>query len=234
MPSNIVVPEVGESIVDARVAKWLRKEGDAVAIGDPLVELETDKVDLEVAATQAGVLKRIDRRGRRRREGRRSAWRDRRCGGCDDDCGQRRRKGDRDRAATRGSRQGSGGSESSGRENALDTDRAQGGRRQGCRSQHASRQRRCRAGSCCATCRRRPAAKAPQRLETGMRARHPPTPGARPRPAPRLRSPKLRAARLASASTSASACRSGAPRLPAGWSRRRAPPRCSRPSTRST
>ncbi len=62
MPSNIVVPEVGESIVDARVAKWLRKEGDAVAIGDPLVELETDKVDLEVAATQAGILMRIDRR----------------------------------------------------------------------------------------------------------------------------------------------------------------------------
>ncbi len=62
MPSNIVVPEVGESIVDARIAKWLRKEGDAVAIGDPLVELETDKVDLEVAATQAGVLARIDRK----------------------------------------------------------------------------------------------------------------------------------------------------------------------------
>src|SRR5215212_3231042 len=62
MPANIVVPEVGESIVDARVAKWLRKEGDAVSIGDPLVELETDKVDLEVAATQAGVLTRIDRK----------------------------------------------------------------------------------------------------------------------------------------------------------------------------
>jgi 2-oxoglutarate dehydrogenase E2 component (dihydrolipoamide succinyltransferase) len=62
MPSNIVVPEVGESIVDARVAKWLRKEGDSVAVGDPLVELETDKVDLEVAATQAGILKRIDRK----------------------------------------------------------------------------------------------------------------------------------------------------------------------------
>jgi 2-oxoglutarate dehydrogenase E2 component (dihydrolipoamide succinyltransferase) len=62
MPSNIVVPEVGESIVDARVAKWLRKEGDAVSVGDPLVELETDKIDLEVAAPQAGVLKRIDRK----------------------------------------------------------------------------------------------------------------------------------------------------------------------------
>jgi 2-oxoglutarate dehydrogenase E2 component (dihydrolipoamide succinyltransferase) len=62
MPSNIVVPEVGESIVDARVAKWLRKEGDAVAVGDPLVELETDKIDLEVSAAQAGVLSRIDRK----------------------------------------------------------------------------------------------------------------------------------------------------------------------------
>src|SRR5215207_7324454 len=60
MPSNIVVPEVGESIVDARVAKWLRKEGDPVAAGDPLVELETDKIDLEVAAPTAGVLQRID------------------------------------------------------------------------------------------------------------------------------------------------------------------------------
>ena len=56
------MPEVGESIVDARVAKWLRKEGDVVAVGDPLVELETDKIDLEVAAPQAGVLKRIDAR----------------------------------------------------------------------------------------------------------------------------------------------------------------------------
>jgi 2-oxoglutarate dehydrogenase E2 component (dihydrolipoamide succinyltransferase) len=60
--ANIVVPEVGESIVDARIAKWLRKEGDVVSAGDPLVELETDKIDLEVGAPQAGVLSRIDRR----------------------------------------------------------------------------------------------------------------------------------------------------------------------------
>ncbi len=59
---DILVPEVGESIVDARVAKWLRKEGDTVAAGDPLVELETDKIDLEVSAPQAGVLSRIDRK----------------------------------------------------------------------------------------------------------------------------------------------------------------------------
>jgi 2-oxoglutarate dehydrogenase E2 component (dihydrolipoamide succinyltransferase) len=61
MPANIVVPEVGESIVDARIAKWLRHEGDVVAAGDPLVELETDKIDLEVSAPQAGVLSRIAR-----------------------------------------------------------------------------------------------------------------------------------------------------------------------------
>jgi 2-oxoglutarate dehydrogenase E2 component (dihydrolipoamide succinyltransferase) len=59
MPANVVVPEVGESIVDARVAKWLKKEGDAVNVGEALVELETDKIDLEVAASQAGVLGKI-------------------------------------------------------------------------------------------------------------------------------------------------------------------------------
>ena len=59
MPANVVVPEVGESIVDARVAKWLKKEGDAVSVGEPLVELETDKIDLEVAAPQTGVLAKI-------------------------------------------------------------------------------------------------------------------------------------------------------------------------------
>ncbi len=56
MAVNIVVPEVGESIVDARVAKWLKKAGDTVAAGEPVVELETDKVDVEVAAPRAGVI----------------------------------------------------------------------------------------------------------------------------------------------------------------------------------
>jgi 2-oxoglutarate dehydrogenase E2 component (dihydrolipoamide succinyltransferase) len=62
MPTNIVVPEVGESIVDARISKWLRKEGDRVSAGEPLVELETDKIDLEVPAPAGGVLSRIDRK----------------------------------------------------------------------------------------------------------------------------------------------------------------------------
>jgi len=59
MPSNIIVPELGESIVDARVARWLKQPGDPVAAGDPLVELETDKIDVEVGAPQAGVLESI-------------------------------------------------------------------------------------------------------------------------------------------------------------------------------
>jgi len=59
MAADIVVPEMGESIVDARVAKWFKKEGDPVVVGEPLVELETDKVDIEVAAPQTGTLARI-------------------------------------------------------------------------------------------------------------------------------------------------------------------------------
>ena len=54
--TNIVVPELGESVVEARVAKWLKKEGDRVNLGEPLVELETEKIDLEVSADRAGVL----------------------------------------------------------------------------------------------------------------------------------------------------------------------------------
>jgi 2-oxoglutarate dehydrogenase E2 component (dihydrolipoamide succinyltransferase) len=59
MATNIVVPELGESVVEARVAKWLKKQGDQVAAGDPLVELETEKIDLEVSADRAGVISEI-------------------------------------------------------------------------------------------------------------------------------------------------------------------------------
>ena len=59
--TNIVVPELGESVVEARVARWLKKEGDRVEIGEPLVELETEKVDLEVNADKSGVLASIKR-----------------------------------------------------------------------------------------------------------------------------------------------------------------------------
>jgi 2-oxoglutarate dehydrogenase E2 component (dihydrolipoamide succinyltransferase) len=59
--SNIVVPQLGESVVEARVARWLKKEGDHVAIGEPVVELETEKIDLEVGAEHSGVLASIKR-----------------------------------------------------------------------------------------------------------------------------------------------------------------------------
>ncbi len=59
MAVNIVVPEMGESIVDARIARWLKKEGEPVSVGEPLVELETDKIDVEVPAPKDGVLERI-------------------------------------------------------------------------------------------------------------------------------------------------------------------------------
>ena len=59
MPVNIVVPQLGESILEATVAEWLKREGDSVAAGDALVRLETEKVDLEVGAESAGTLARI-------------------------------------------------------------------------------------------------------------------------------------------------------------------------------
>jgi 2-oxoglutarate dehydrogenase E2 component (dihydrolipoamide succinyltransferase) len=60
--TNIVVPSLGESVVEATVARWLKKEGEAVEPGEPLVELETDKVNLEVGAEKAGVLSKIERK----------------------------------------------------------------------------------------------------------------------------------------------------------------------------
>jgi 2-oxoglutarate dehydrogenase E2 component (dihydrolipoamide succinyltransferase) len=57
--ANIVVPQLGESVVEARVARWLKKEGDRVETGEPVVELETDKIDVEVGADHAGTLSSI-------------------------------------------------------------------------------------------------------------------------------------------------------------------------------
>jgi 2-oxoglutarate dehydrogenase E2 component (dihydrolipoamide succinyltransferase) len=61
MPVEIRVPPLGESLVDAVVGQWLKDEGDAVSRGETLVELETDKVNLDVAATEDGVLARIEK-----------------------------------------------------------------------------------------------------------------------------------------------------------------------------
>ncbi len=59
MKHTIVVPALGESVVEARIAHWLKNEGEAVEIGDVLVELETEKVNVEVAAQDAGVLTKV-------------------------------------------------------------------------------------------------------------------------------------------------------------------------------
>ncbi len=60
MTTKILVPELGESVLEATVSRWLKKEGDSVNVGDVLVELETDKVNLEVGAKSSGVLAKIE------------------------------------------------------------------------------------------------------------------------------------------------------------------------------
>ncbi len=59
MAIEVTVPEMGESVLEATVSHWLKKEGDVVNVGDVLVELETDKVNVEVGAKGAGVLQQI-------------------------------------------------------------------------------------------------------------------------------------------------------------------------------
>ena len=56
MSEKIVVPVLGESITEATVAKWLKNAGDKVEADEPIVELETDKVNLEVPSPISGVL----------------------------------------------------------------------------------------------------------------------------------------------------------------------------------
>lgn len=59
MAIKIIVPEIGESVLEATVHQWLKKEGDPVEMGEALVELETDKVNLEVGAKASGILAHI-------------------------------------------------------------------------------------------------------------------------------------------------------------------------------
>ncbi len=59
MTADIVVPTLGESVTEATVAQWLKQPGDAVQVDEALVELETDKVTLEVNASTAGVLSEV-------------------------------------------------------------------------------------------------------------------------------------------------------------------------------
>src|SRR6201985_154420 len=57
--ADIRVPALGESVTEATIGKWFKKPGDPVAVDEPLVELETDKVTIEVPAPAAGTLAEI-------------------------------------------------------------------------------------------------------------------------------------------------------------------------------
>ena len=59
MSDKIIVPTLGESVTEATVSKWLKNQGEAVSADEPVVELETDKVNVEVPAPSNGVLENI-------------------------------------------------------------------------------------------------------------------------------------------------------------------------------
>ena len=59
MPTNVIMPQMGESIFEGTLTKWLKKPGDKVERDEPLFEISTDKVDAEIPSPSAGVLKEI-------------------------------------------------------------------------------------------------------------------------------------------------------------------------------
>src|SRR5882672_3282007 len=59
MPTDIVMPQMGESIVEGTITKWLKKPGDKVQRDEPLFEISTDKVDAEIPSPASGVLQDI-------------------------------------------------------------------------------------------------------------------------------------------------------------------------------
>src|ERR1051325_5353129 len=59
MSVDIRVPALGESVIEATVGRWLKRGDESIQAGEPLVELETDKVNVEVPAEQSGVLQKI-------------------------------------------------------------------------------------------------------------------------------------------------------------------------------
>ena len=56
MPNEVRVPQMGESVTEATILRWLKQVGETVSAGDPIAELETDKVNVEVPADSAGVI----------------------------------------------------------------------------------------------------------------------------------------------------------------------------------
>ena len=219
MPANIVVPEVGESIVDARVAKWLRKEGDAVSAGDPLVELETDKIDLEVGAPQAGVLSRIERKdGEDVKVGEvlgvidESAASGASAAAAGADRRASRPRGEAPAETRSAKPRATPTAKKAAEQNDVDISQAAGQRRRRPRDEARRRARRRRAGAVAGT-----AASRLRRRRPRPKPGPPPSRRRRVRPFP---SPRRRRAPPAPAPKSACACRSAARRSPSASSRR--------------
>jgi len=59
MPTDVIMPQMGESIVEGTITKWLKKQGDRVEKDEPLFEISTDKVDAEIPSPEAGILSEI-------------------------------------------------------------------------------------------------------------------------------------------------------------------------------
>ena len=59
MPTDVVMPQMGESIFEGTITKWLKQPGDKITRDEPLFEISTDKVDAEIPAPASGVLKEI-------------------------------------------------------------------------------------------------------------------------------------------------------------------------------
>src|SRR5579872_3337888 len=59
MPTEVLMPQMGESIFEGTITKWLKKPGETVQRDEPLFEISTDKVDAEIPSPAAGVLKEI-------------------------------------------------------------------------------------------------------------------------------------------------------------------------------
>src|SRR6266699_1522294 len=59
MPTNVVMPQMGESIAEGTIVRWIKKVGDSIDRDEPLFEISTDKVDAEIPSPAAGVLTEI-------------------------------------------------------------------------------------------------------------------------------------------------------------------------------
>src|SRR6186997_1176537 len=59
MPTNVIMPQLGESVVEGTVTKWLKQVGDRINEYDPILEINTDKVDTEIPSSASGVLLKI-------------------------------------------------------------------------------------------------------------------------------------------------------------------------------